>query len=77
MLKGICVFSKNIKKAVEAGFDYVVLPGVEIAKMTDDEFNLLLKTINENNITVSGYREEEQLDDKDKAGTDCRNEYAL
>lgn len=55
MLKGICVFSKNIKKAVEAGFDYVVLPGVEIAKMTDDEFNLLLKTINENNITVSGY----------------------
>ena len=45
MLKGICVFSKNIKKAVEAGFDYVVLPGVEIAKMTDDEFNLLLKTI--------------------------------
>ena len=38
MLKGLCVFSKNIENAKKAGFDYVVLPGFEVEDMSDESF---------------------------------------
>ena len=42
MLKGLCVFSKNIENAKKAGFDYVVLPGFEVAAMSDESFEKLV-----------------------------------
>ena len=47
MLKGLCVFSKNIENAKKAGFDYVVLPGFEVAAMSDESFEKLVKEVKE------------------------------
>lgn len=55
MLKGLCVFSKNIENTKKAGFDYVVLPGFEVAAMSDESFEKLVKKVKEIDIPVLGY----------------------
>ncbi len=55
MLKGLCVFSKNIEKAEKAGFDYVVLPGFEIAAMSESDFEALCQRVKNLKIPVIGY----------------------
>lgn len=52
---GLCVFSKNIEKAAEAGYDYIQLPGFEIAKMTDAEFEATAERIKKCGIEVCGF----------------------
>jgi len=55
MLKGLCVFTPNIEKAVSAGYDYIILPGIEISKLTDDEFEDVSRRVKDAGIKVMGY----------------------
>ncbi|MCI1958361.1 MAG: sugar phosphate isomerase/epimerase [Clostridia bacterium] len=52
---GLCVFSQNIERAAESGYDYIQLPGFEIAEMTDDEFKNVAKKVEKCGITVLGF----------------------
>ncbi|MCJ7856164.1 sugar phosphate isomerase/epimerase [Lachnospiraceae bacterium NSJ-143] len=55
MLKGICVNSGNIEKAAQAGFDYIILPGFEIAAMDESEFDSVCRRVWQTDIPVAGY----------------------
>lgn len=52
---GLCVFSKNIEKAAKAGYDYIQLPGFEIAKMSDSEFENVAEKVKKTEIEVCGF----------------------
>ena len=55
MLKGICVPSKNIFNAKNAGFDYIELPGFEISAMTQNEFDKTCDDVKKSGINVMGF----------------------
>jgi len=52
---GLCVFSANIEKAAKAGYDYIQLPGFEVAKMNDAEFEKTAETVKNCGIPVLGF----------------------
>lgn len=51
---GTCITIKNIRLAKEFGYDFVELPGVEIASFNEKEWLINLKNINTSGINVLG-----------------------
>ena len=55
MKLGICTSIANIEKAIDIGFDYVVLSGTEVSSLNADQFIDLTDIVLKRNIDVSAF----------------------